>query len=81
MNEDNKKVLLEEITKMETKLGLKSGTMIKIWELQQSVQWDPPETRNVQDDLDDIISETLDESEYRNFLDKPDPFESEKQEK
>ena len=80
MNEDNKKVLLEEITKMEEILGLKTGTMLKIWELEQSVQWEPSQTRNVQDELDDIITDTLEESEYQNFLNQADPFTSEKQE-
>ena len=62
MNEDNKKILTEELSKMEKKLGLDENLLAEILGLEREHQWTT--NRNLEDRLDDIITLFTPQNEY-----------------
>ena len=78
MNEDNKKILTEELSKMEKKLGLDENLLAEILGLEREHQWTT--NRNLEDRLDDIIINSLKDTDFGTFLKQKISVESDKQE-
>ncbi len=64
MNEDNKKIIDDEIKKKETELALDEPYIKKILELELDQQWNA--FRETQDDLNDMIRSSVKDLEKEN---------------
>ena len=64
MNEDNKKIIDDEIKKKETELALDEPYIKKIFELEIDRQWFA--LRETQDDLNDMIRSSVKDLEKEN---------------